>query len=328
MATIPYSLLDLAPIVQGCHASESLQHSAELAQFAETLGYRRYWLAEHHNMTGIASAATAVALAYIGTHTKSIRLGAGGIMLPNHAPLMAAEQFGTLHAAFGDRIDLGLGRAPGTDQRTLRALRRSPDSADTFPDDVVELLHYFKTPEPGQAVQAIPGADSHIPVWLLGSSLFGAQLAAHLGLPYAFASHFAPDYLAMALQAYQDHFRPSEYLNEPYAMAVVNVFAADTEQQARTMMSSMQQQFVQLRQGRPGQLPPPVEDITQVYDPVTLASANHALKYSAVGDAQQVKTYLQDFIATHPIQELMLTSHVFDHAARKRSFEIAAQALA
>ncbi|RUO79985.1 LLM class flavin-dependent oxidoreductase [Idiomarina tyrosinivorans] len=323
-----FSLLDLAPINQGSDATVALQHAADIAQHVEQLGYYRYWMAEHHNMPGIASAATAVALSYVGSRTNKIRIGSGGIMLPNHAPLVVAEQFGTLNALYPNRVDLGLGRAPGTDQQTLRALRRSVEAAEQFPNDVAELLHYLGDAEPQQAIAATPGQGSHIPVWLLGSSLFGAQLAAHMGLPYAFASHFAPDYLDIALQAYRENFRPSQYLSEPYAMAVMNVFAADTEQQARQLMSSMQQQFVALRQGNPGKLPKPVDDITTLFDPMILAAANHALKYSAVGDPQQVKQQLHNFTEQHAIDEVMLTCHAYDHEARKRSLTIAAQALA
>lgn len=321
------SVLDLSPINEGSHAGESLRNSAKLAQHAEKLGYARFWMAEHHNMTGIASAATAVALGYVASQTKSIRIGAGGVMLPNHAPLMVAEQYGTLAALYPDRVDLGLGRAPGTDQATLRALRRNPDSAESFPQDVAELIHYFDDIQPGQQIRAVPGHGSKVPVWLLGSSLYGAQLAAQMGLPFVFASHFAPDYLAMALQAYRESFRPSEHLQEPYFAAAVNVFAADTEEEARRLMSSMQLQFVALRRGNPGPLPAPVDDIRTVVDATSLAGANHALKYSAVGTQAQIKEYLEDFVARTGVNELMLTCHAYDHAARLRSFEIAAAAM-
>ncbi|MCO4321025.1 LLM class flavin-dependent oxidoreductase [Aliidiomarina quisquiliarum] len=320
-----FSVLDLAPINEGGTAGESLRNSGDLAQHCERFGYHRFWMAEHHNMTGIASAATAVALGYIASQTKSIRVGAGGIMLPNHAPLITAEQFGTLAALYPGRVDLGLGRAPGTDQATLRALRRAPESAESFPQDVQELMMYLDDPKPGQKIQAVPGAGSKVPVWILGSSLFGAQLAAHLGLPYAFASHFAPDYLQVALQAYHQNFKPSKYLDKPYTMAAVNVFAADTEAAAKYMKSSMQLQFIALRQGNPGPLTAPVENIESHVDPSALAAANHALKYTATGTPEQTHAYLRNFIAATAVNEVMLTCHAFDHQARIRSLEIAAE---
>ncbi len=320
---VALSVLDLAPITAESSAKVSLQRSTELAQHVEKLGYQRFWMAEHHNMTGIASAATAVALAHIGSRTESIRIGAGGIMLPNHAPLIAAEQFGTLAALYGDRVDLGLGRAPGTDAATLRALRRTYNSADRFPDDVQELLDYLDDPSPAQQIKAVPGSGSKVPVWILGSSLFGAQLAAKLGLPYAFASHFAPDHLQAALETYRQQFRPSKYLAAPHAMAVVNVFAAEDEQAAKRMKSSMQLQFIALRKGNPGPLPAPVDTIEEQVDPMALAAANHALKYTASGTPEQVHTYLDDFVAATGVDELMLTCHAYDHQARMRSFEIA-----
>lgn len=317
------SVLDLAPITVGGSAAVSLKNSADLAEHVERWGYHRFWMAEHHNMTGIASAATAVALAYVGSRTRTIRIGAGGIMLPNHAPLIAAEQFGTLAALYPDRVDLGLGRAPGTDGATLRALRRNYDSADTFPADVRELLMYLDEPTPDQKIKAIPGTGSKVPVWLLGSSLFGAQLAAQMGLPYTFASHFAPDYLQLALEAYRSNFQPSKYLDKPYAMAAINVFAADTEQAAKRLKSSMQLQFMALRQGNPGPLPAPIDDIESQVDPMALAAANHALKYTATGTPDQVHKYMRDFVAATGVNELMLTCHAFDHDQRLRSFEIA-----
>ncbi|CUA85782.1 luciferase family oxidoreductase, group 1 [Pseudidiomarina woesei] len=320
---VKLSVLDLAPITAGSDARQSLLNSADLARHVEGWGYHRFWMAEHHNMTGIASAATAVALAYIGSQTQHIRIGAGGIMLPNHAPLVAAEQFGTLAALYPNRVDLGLGRAPGTDGATLRALRRTYDSADGFPADVQELLMYLDDPKPEQKIKAVPGMGSQVPVWILGSSLFGAQLAARLGLPYAFASHFAPDYLQLALEAYRNDFKPSKYLDKPYAMAAVNVFAADTEQAAKRLKSSMQQQFIALRQGNPGPLPAPLDNIEQQVDPMALAAANHALKYTASGTAEQVHQYLRDFVAATGVSEVMLTCHAYDHRARLRSFELA-----
>lgn len=320
-----FSVLDLAPINEGGTAGESLRNSGDLAQHCERFGYHRFWMAEHHNMTGIASAATAVALGYVASQTNNIRVGAGGIMLPNHAPLITAEQFGTLEALYPGRVDLGLGRAPGTDQATLRALRRAPESAESFPQDVQELMMYLDEPKPGQKIKAVPGAGSKVPVWILGSSLFGAQLAAHLGLPYAFASHFAPDYLQVALQAYHQNFKPSKYLDKPYTMAAVNVFAADTEAEAKYMKSSMQLQFIALRQGNPGPLTAPVENIESHVDPSALAAANHALKYTATGTPEQAHDYLRNFIEATAVNEVMLTCHAFDHQARIRSLEIAAE---
>lgn len=320
------SVLDLAPITTEGSAAETLRQSGELAQKAEQWGYQRFWMAEHHNMTGIASAATAVALSYIGSRTNHIRIGAGGIMLPNHAPLVAAEQFGTLASLYPGRVDLGLGRAPGTDGATLRALRRSPQDAENFPADVQELLSYLGDARPGQQIQAIPGQGTKVPVWILGSSLFGAQLAAKLGLPYAFASHFAPDHLHNALQFYYQNFEPSAYLSEPYALAAVNVFAADEHASARYLMSSMQQQFVALRQGNPGRLPPPVANIEEQVGSMALAGANHALRYSACGTPGEVHQYLRDFAKATGVQEIMLTCHAYDHDARLRSFEIAQDA--
>jgi len=320
------SVLDLAPVNEGSNVHESLRNSADLAKHCEGLGYKRFWMAEHHNMPGIASAATAVALGYIASQTEHIRVGAGGVMLPNHAPLITAEQFGTLEALYPGRVDLGLGRAPGTDGPTLRALRRSYDSAETFPQDVQELLGYLNDPAEEQQIQAVPGQGSHVPVWLLGSSLFSAQLAAKLGLPFAFASHFAPDYLHQALDVYRSTFEPSEHLEKPYAMAAINVFAADTGEQARKLKSSMQLQFVALRQGNPGKLKPPVDDIESLVPPALLQGANHALKYTASGTREQVAEYLKDFETATGVDEIMLTCHAYDHAARKRSFAIAAGA--
>lgn len=319
------SVLDLAPVTAQTDVAQALKNSADLAQHCEALGYHRYWLAEHHNMSGIASAATTVALGYLAAHTQHIRLGSGGVMLPNHAPYIVAEQFGTLNALYPNRFDIGLGRAPGTDGRTLRALRRNPADAERFPDDVKELLGYLAEAQPEDPVKAIPGYQQQIPVWLLGSSLFGAQLAAHLGLPYAFASHFAPDMLQQALAEYRQNFKPSRYLQQPYAMAVMNVFAADHEQDARRMMSSMQLQFVALRQGNPGLLPAPVDDIRAHCDPYALAAANHALSYSAVGNAAQVQRQVRQFAESTAVDEVMLTCHTYEHEARKYAFEIAAK---
>jgi luciferase family oxidoreductase group 1 len=321
------SVLDLSPIVQGGDASLSFRTSLDLARQAEALGYRRYWLAEHHNMPGIASAATAVALAHIGGGTSTIRIGAGGIMLPNHAPLMIAEQFGTLAALFPGRVDLGLGRAPGTDQATARALRRHlSGGADSFPHDVVELLHYFLPATPGQAVRAVPGAGLTVDVWILGSSTFGAQLAAMLGLPFAFASHFAPTDLDQALAIYRERFQPSERLARPHVMAAATVVAADTDAEARRLFSSLQQSFVALRTGMPGPLPPPVDDMDSRLDPQAKAMLNHALACAVIGSPGTVRAGLDAFIRRTGADEVMVTASIFDHAARLRSFEIVARA--
>jgi luciferase family oxidoreductase group 1 len=323
---VPFSVLDLSPIVVGGTAAQSFRNTLDLAQYAEKWGYHRYWLAEHHNMTGIASAATAVVIGYVAQGTKSIRVGAGGVMLPNHAPLVIAEQFGTLASLYPGRIDLGLGRAPGTDQRTARALRRDRmDSAESFPQDVVELLAYFKPVEPGQTVRAVPGAGLEVEVWLLGSSLFSAQLAAVLGLPFAFASHFAPDYLMQALEIYRSRFEPSEYLNKPHAMIGVNVFAADTDREAERAFTSLQQAFINLRLGNPGQLPPPVDNPGEKWTAQERAVADHALKYSVVGSPETVQRGLEELIEMTEADEVMVTAQMYDHAARLRSFEIVAE---
>ena len=322
---IPLSVLDLAPVAEGSDAGQALRNSIDLARHAETLGYRRYWMAEHHNMPGIASAATAVALAHVAVATHTIRVGAGGIMLPNHAPLLIAEQFGTLAALHPGRIDLGLGRAPGSDQIAARAMRRNlAADVDQFPSDVVELLHYFRTAEPGQSLRAVPGAGEDVAVWILGSSTFGAQLAAHLGLPYAFASHFAPEQMKDAVAIYRDRFRPSEGLAAPHVMLGVNVFAADTDAQARLLFSSLQQAFLNLRSGRPGKLPAPVEDFEAGVDRYGRAMLANSLACSVVGGPQTVRDGLHAFVASTGADELMVTAQIFDHAARKRSFEILA----
>jgi luciferase family oxidoreductase group 1 len=321
------SVLDLSPIVQGGDASQSFRCSLDLARHAERLGYKRYWMAEHHNMPGIASAATAVALAHIGDGTSTIRIGSGGIMLPNHAPLMVAEQFGTLAALFPGRVDLGLGRAPGTDQLTAQALRRHlAGGADSFPQDVVELLHYFLPPAPGQAVRAVPGAGADVEVWILGSSTFGAQLAAMLGLPYAFASHFAPAELDRALAIYRERFQPSERLARPYVMCGVTAIAAETDAEARRLFSSLQQSFVALRTGHPGPLPPPVDDMESRLDPQAKYMLAQALSVAAVGSPTTVQASLAALIQRTGADELMVTSSIFDHPARLRSYEIVARA--
>ncbi|HEV2539764.1 MAG TPA: LLM class flavin-dependent oxidoreductase [Frateuria sp.] len=323
---IPFSILDLAPITEGSDATAAFRNSLDLARWGERLGYRRYWLAEHHNMPGIASAATAVLIGHVADGTSTIRVGAGGVMLPNHSPLQVAEQFGTLEALHPGRIDLGLGRAPGTDQATLRALRRYADAAETFPDDVLELLHYFEPAQPGQAVRAVPGAGLEVPVWLLGSSLFSARLAAALGLPFAFASHFAPDAMDTALEIYRREFRPSRRLAQPYAMLGLNVVAADTDAEARRLFTTQQQSFINLRRGRPGLVPPPIDDIEAYWTPVEKLGVERALACAVVGGPDTVRRGLADFIARHRPDELMLTANIYDHALRRRSFELAMQA--
>jgi luciferase family oxidoreductase group 1 len=322
---IPLSILDLAPVPEGSQPGQALRNSLDLARHAEAFGYRRFWMAEHHNMTGIASAATAVALAHVAAGTNSIRIGAGGIMLPNHAPLIIAEQFGTLAALHPGRVDLGLGRAPGTDQTAARAMRRNlAAGADEFPQDVVELLAYFRSAEPGQVLQAVPGAGEDVAVWILGSSTFGAQLAAHLGLPYAFASHFAPAQMMQAITIYRDRFRPSQRLATPHVMLGLNVFAAETDVEARRLFSSLQQAFVNLRSGRPGKLPPPVEGLDAQLDPHARAMLDHSLACSVVGGPETVRRGIADFAARTGADELMVTAQIHDHAARVRSFEILA----
>lgn len=322
---IPFSVLDLAPIVSGGTAAEALFHSLELAQTAEQLDYKRFWLAEHHNMTGIASAATAVVIGHVAAGTSTIRVGSGGIMLPNHAPLVIAEQFGTLASLYPDRIDLGLGRAPGSDQLTARALRRElGNSAESFPQDVQELQRYFEPAQENQRLRAVPGAGLRVPIWLLGSSLFSAQLAALLGLPFAFAAHFAPDQLAQALAVYRAHFTPSEHCDKPYAMVAVNVLAAEDEAQARWHFTSQQQAFVNLRRGRPGQLPAPISDIRDYASSDELAGVAHALRYAFVGTSSQVEEGLRGFIDQFQPDELMITGHMFDHAARLESYRLTA----
>jgi luciferase family oxidoreductase group 1 len=322
---IPFSVLDLAPVRDGGTVAESFRNTLDLARRAEALGYRRFWLAEHHNMTGIASAATAVLIGHVAGGTTSIRVGSGGVMLPNHSPLVVAEQFGTLEALYPGRIDLGLGRAPGTDQLTMRALRRNRvGTEDDFPRDVAELLSYFEPARAGQMVRAVPGEGLNVPVWLLGSSLFSAGLAATMGLPFAFASHFAPDYLVHALEVYRERFRASGSLAEPYAMACVNVFAAETDAEARRLFTSLQQAFVNLRRGRPGLLPAPAETTEGLWSPLEAAGIDHALRYSFVGSPETVRRGLEAFVAATKVDELMLTGQIYDHAARLRSFEIAA----
>jgi luciferase family oxidoreductase group 1 len=319
------SVLDLAPVVEGSTTREALQNSLDLARHAERLGYNRFWLAEHHNMPGIASAATAVVIAHVAAGTSKIRVGAGGIMLPNHAPLMVAEAFGTLAELHPGRIDLGLGRAPGTDQATMRALRRYMGGADSFPQDVQELLGWFDPVVPGQTVQAVPGSGADVDVWILGSSLFGAQLAAHLGLPYAFASHFAPGDMMGAIQIYRDRFKPSPRLQEPYVMLGLNVMAAGTDEEAKLLFTSIQQAFANLRLGRPGKMPPPKADLQ--LDPMVAHGIAQALSCSVVGGPEKVKRGIAEFVAQTGADELMVTGSIWDHQKRLRSFEIAAQSI-
>jgi luciferase family oxidoreductase group 1 len=324
---IPLSVLDLSPVPEGSTPAQSLQNTLDLARHAERLGYRRYWLAEHHNMPGIASAATSVVIGHVAAGTSTIRVGAGGVMLPNHAPLIIAEQFGTLAALHPGRIDLGLGRAPGTDQLTAQALRRNLSSTvDAFPQDVIELMGYFREAEPAQRVRAVPGAGLDVPVWILGSSLYGAQLAAMLGLPYAFASHFAPAEMERAVVLYRERFQPSEQLDRPHVMLGLNVFAADTDAEARLLFSSLQQAFVNLRSGRPGLLPPPHEDLEAQLDPMAKRMLDQALSCAVVGSPDTVREGVRAFAQRTGADELMITAQIFDHEARKRSFEILAQA--
>ncbi|MHA0318216.1 LLM class flavin-dependent oxidoreductase [Sphingomonas melonis] len=322
-----FSLLDLVPVVEGGTVSQSLSRAADLARHAETLGFQRYWVAEHHGMRGIASAATAVVIAHVAAATKTIRVGAGGIMLPNHAPLIIAEQFGTLDALFPGRIDLGLGRAPGSDQRVAQAMRRTLDSdPNAFPRDVMELQSYFAD-DGRTGIAATPGAGANVPLWILGSSTFGAQLAAALGLPYAFASHFAPDALDAALAIYRRDFRPSAQLDRPYAMAGFNVFAADTNEEAELLASSQQQSFVALRTGNPRQLPPPVAGYRASLGPQGLGILDHVLQCSAVGSPETVARQTAAFLERTGVDEVMVASAIYDHEARKRSLAITAEVL-
>lgn len=320
-----FSLLDLSPVPEGASTGDALRNTLDLAQAAETAGYHRYWLAEHHNMPGIASAATAVLIGQVARATTTIRVGAGGVMLPNHAPLMVAEAFGTLAELFPGRIDLGLGRAPGTDRATMRALRRNMGGEDSFPADVQELQAYFSDAD--GPVRAIPGQGTGVPIWLLGSSLYGAQLAAVLGLPYAFASHFAPDLLPEALHVYRSHFRPSETLAAPYVIVAAGVCVADTDAEAAVLRTSQELAFAALRTGRPGKLPAPVEDIAASIPAPVLAQVRHALGFSAVGSPDTVRARLEQMIADHQPDELMVTGAIHDHAARRRSFTRAAEVL-
>ena len=325
---LPVSILDLAPVVQGSTPGEALRCTLDLARHADQWGYNRYWVAEHHNMSGIASAATSVVIGYIAGGTKRIRVGAGGIMLPNHSPLVIAEQFGTLEVLYPGRIELGLGRAPGTDQRTWRALRRDPESADRFPQDVLELQALLGPPQPGQVIHAVPGTDTNVPLWILGSSLFGAQLAAMLGLPYAFASHFAPDALMPALEVYRARFRPSPQSTSPWSMVGVNVIVAETDEVARRLFTSAQQRAANRLRGVREQLQPPIDDIDSYWSPAEKLHASHMLACSFVGSPETVRRELQDFVEHTGADELMVNSPVYSHGARLRSYELLAEQVA
>jgi luciferase family oxidoreductase group 1 len=322
---IPFSILDLCPVPQNSTPADAFRNSLDLAQHAEQWGYHRYWLAEHHNMPGIASAATAVVIGHVAGGTRSIRVGSGGVMLPNHSPLVIAEQFGTLASLYPDRIDLGLGRAPGTDMLTASALRRDRvNSVDTFPRDVQELLFYFSPASPGQKIRAVPGAGLTVPIWLLGSSLFSAQLAARLGLPFAFASHFAPAELKQALGLYRRDFQPSSRLERPYAMCGLNVIASEKDREARRSFTSLQQAFINLRRGMPGQIPPPIDDIDAFCPPEERAGVDYALSCAVVGGPETVEQGLRTFIEEIQPDELMITANLYAHADRVRCFEIVA----
>ncbi|CAN5417184.1 LLM class flavin-dependent oxidoreductase [soil metagenome] len=323
---IDFSVLDLSPIGEGSNASQALHNTLDVARHVERLGYRRYWLAEHHNMPGIASAATAVVIGHVAGGTESIRVGSGGVMLPNHAPLVIAEQFGTLAALYPGRIELGLGRAPCTDQMTARALRRDMlDSAEQFPQDVQELMRYFDEPEPGQHIRAVPGAGLHVPIWLLGSSLYSAQLAAMLGLRFAFASHFAPDALMQALQIYRTRFQPSAELAKPYAMVACNIVAAPTDEEAKFLFSSMKMSFVRLRRGNPGLLPAPREGFDEELTAQEKAMLDSALACSFVGSPATIEPALRKFLDRTGADELIVNGQIHDHQARLRSFTLAAE---
>ncbi len=323
-----FSLLDLSPVIEGGDPALALRNTLDLAQHAERWGYHRFWLAEHHNLPGIASAATAVVICHVAGGTKTIRVGAGGIMLPNHSPLVIAEQFGTLEALFPGRIDLGLGRAPGTDQLTARALRRNLDaSAETFPQDVLELQSYFEPPEPGQPIQAVPGAGARVPLYLLGSSDFGARLAAELGLPFAFASHFAPQYLEVALAIYRRNFKASPALEQPHAIVGAGIFAAESDAEAERLATSAQLQFLNMVRGRPGKLPPPVEHMDEHWSAAEKAAVMERMRCSAVGSRETVPERLAELLERTRADEIIATAQIYDHDARLRSFEIAAAVL-
>jgi len=320
---VRYSVLDLAPVIEGGDAALAFRHSADLAQHAEKWGYHRYWLAEHHNMPGIASAATSVVIAHIASNTEGIRVGAGGVMLPNHAPLVIAEQFGTLESLYPGRIDLALGRAPGSDQATARALRRSfGSSGDSFPEDLIELINYFRDAE--QRVRAVPGAGLNVPLYLLGSSDFSARLAAELGLPFAFASHFAPDYLHVALQLYRREFKPSSWLQKPYVIIGIGMYAAESDREARRLFTSAQLQALSLIRGRPGKLPPPVDNLEEHWSRAEQAALVQRTQFAAVGSAETVRYRIEDWLEQTAADEMIAVGQIYDHAARLRSYEIAA----
>jgi luciferase family oxidoreductase group 1 len=325
---VPLSILDLAFVPEGATPAQALVRTLELAQHAERWGYRRFWLAEHHNMVGVASAATSIVIGYVAAGTRTIRVGAGGIMLPNHSPLVVAEQFGTLESLYPGRIDLGLGRAPGTDYTTLRALRRDHTSADTFPDDVLELQRLFGPLQPGQAVQAVPGTGLGVPLWILGSSLYGAQLAAALGLPYAFASHFAPDELDRALAVYRASFRPSAQLAKPYAMVGVNAVVADSDAAAQRLFTTAQQGFTNLLRGARGRLQPPLDDIETFWTPAERAHVVRMLACSVVGSPATVREQVASFVARTGADELIVAAAIYDQAARLESYRLLAEAVA
>jgi luciferase family oxidoreductase group 1 len=324
---VSFSVLDLAPIVAGAKPADALHNSLDLARRAEKLGYKRFWLAEHHNMTGIASAATAVVIGYVANGTSTIRVGSGGIMLPNHAPLVIAEQFGTLESLFPGRIDLGLGRAPGTDQPTMRALRRKLDGADDFPEQLEELRFFLREPIDGQRVRAVPGASLKIPIWLLGSSDFSARLAGESGLPFAFAGHFSPEYILPALEIYRNAFEPSDELQNPLAMLAINVIAAETDEEAWFLASSQFQSFLRLIRGTPGQLQPPVENMEELWSPQEKAIVESRLGGSIIGSRATVEAQLERLLEATKADELMINAMIFDHQARLRSYEIAAELL-
>jgi luciferase family oxidoreductase group 1 len=322
---VPLSILDLVPVKEGATPREALAESLDLARHAERLGYNRYWVAEHHNMAGIASAATSVVIGHLAGGTASIRVGSGGIMLPNHSPMLIAEQFGTLESLYPGRIDLGLGRAPGTDLKTLRALRRSPAHANNFLEDVMELRTLLGPVQPGQSVRAVPGAGTEVPLWILGSSLYGAQLAASLGLPYAFASHFAPDALLQALRVYRGSYQPSPKNPRPHAMVGINVVAAETDAEARRLFTSIQLAFLNIFRDTRGHFPRPIDDIEAFWTPQEKVAVSGMLRYSLVGSPATVRAGLEGLLADVGPDELMVASHLFDHAARLRSYEILAE---
>lgn len=322
---VPLSVLDLAPIVEGSDAADAFRRSLDLARHAERLGYKRFWLAEHHGMPGIASAATSVLIGHVAGGTSTIRVGAGGIMLPNHSPLVIAEQFGTLASLYPGRIDLGVGRAPGSDQMVAQALRRDPRAGDNFPRDVVELMSYFAEPKAGQQVRAVPGSGLEVPVWILGSSLFGAQVAAALGLPFAFASHFAPAHMEQAVAIYRERFQPSAQLEKSHVLLAVNAFAADSDEEGERLLSSLQQAFINLRRGRPTLLQPPNEKFADTLSPYERAMLDDLLTCTVVGSPESVRRGLDAFVERTGADELIVTGQIFDHAARIRSFEIVAE---